>query len=68
MVKLLMVEDIREVDDMHRHPSWEVVSGFVRRLDSTTVTYMALYKTEEPNSDEYLMVGGGGEYYICESV
>ncbi len=68
MVKLLVVEDIREKDDLHQNPSWEVVSGFIRRLDGTTVTYMALYKTENENNDEYFLVGGGGEFYICEYV
>ncbi len=67
-VKLLAVEDLKEADDLLRNPSWDVVSGFVRRLDGTTVTYMYLYKTEKANDDEYLLVGGGGEYYICEYV
>lgn len=68
MIKLLRVEEIEREDDLFPNPSWELVEGFVYRLDGTSVTYLTLYKTAGVNDDEYLWAGGGGEYYICEYI
>lgn len=67
-IKLLRVEDLEKSDDLYHHPSWEKVDEFLRSLDGVSVTYITLYKSDDINDDEYLTVGGGAGYYVCEYV
>ena len=67
IVKLLMVENAQEGDDYIDNPTWEVVEEALNKMDGETTSYVSFYKDEEPNDEEFLMVGGGvdGKNYVC---
>lgn len=45
-----------------KHPSLEQVEDAVRSLDGDQRSTMTIYVTDE----RYMLIGGGGNHYICE--
>lgn len=66
IVKLLMTENQMDGDIYTTNPSWNDVEKSLISIDGNLITYVGLYKDEEPDSDEFLLIGGGDSgNYVC---
>lgn len=65
IVKLLMIDDQPSGDDFITDPSLEDIITSFKQLNGHNHTYIGLYKEEEPNMDEFMLVGGGTDKYVC---
>lgn len=55
-------------DEYIDFPSWETTETNIKLMDAHNRTYVGLYKTEEPNADEFLLVGGGEKGEMSDSL
>lgn len=60
-----MIDDQPTGDDFISDPSLEDIISSFKQLNGQNHTYIGLYKEEEPNMDEFMLVGGGGDKYVC---
>lgn len=67
IVKLLMVDNQPDGDDFIDNPTWEDIEEALNNMDGQNKTYLGFYKNEEPNDEEFLMVGGGNgkQQFVC---
>jgi len=66
-VKSIEIENFDSNKDFYSSvQSWREIVNAIDKLDGNKISYCMLYKTENPDIEDFLMIGGGKDgIYVC---